>query len=112
MSLKTACSPLGSSAIAAFWMLFVGDNGVVIRDLLPIDDLLRMNRNTHICSNAGFHLNSLNKSRQHTGHVLGEIAAIGSRIRHQLFLIEGLGVIQRLLCSEAQHSVGISLQAG
>ena len=71
-------------------------NGMVVADLLVVDDLLSVDRNstseTKRCRRVH------DQAGQARRHVLGEIAAVGAGIGDELFLVECLGVIEGLLC--------------
>ncbi len=111
------------------------DNGVVITDLAAVAEriyrdirlvarllsLLMGGLSSRLNSVLHSRLDSLpdseflrhlrDQARQHGLHVLRQISAIGTWIGHQFLLIERLGVIQSLLCGEAENTVGVPLQA-
>ena len=43
-------------------------------------------------------------------HIFGEILAVRSRIGGELFFVEGLQIIERLLCRKAENTVALTLQ--
>ena len=82
---------------------------MVVADLLVIDDLLCMDRNSTPKSKRYRCVHD--QAGQACRHILGQIAAVGTGIGDELFLVERLGVVQGLLCRESQHPVGIPLQS-
>lgn len=43
--------------------------------------------------------------REHRFYIFRQVPAVGTRVGDQLLLIEGLGVVQRLLGRKAKHTV-------
>ena len=88
------------------------NNRVVIRNLAVVDYLIGFHRQMKSGCKRKFCGNSVDQLRQHTGHIAGQIPAVRARVSKQLFLIQGLHIIQRLLGGEAKQTVGVTLQAG
>ena len=93
-----------------FQGFFGGDNCVVVRNFLIVDHLRCMNPNVfHI-----LHWENVEKRlyqfRKHIFHIACQIPAVSTRISDQFFLVQPLGIVQRLLCCESQNTVCISLQ--
>lgn len=70
---------------AAFYGFFGGDNGVVVRNFLVIDNLRRMNRNVfHILHRENVE-KRLYQFRKHILHVTCQITAVSTGISDQFF---------------------------
>ena len=80
---------------------------MVIRNLTAITDLLCRYISDRYAENPG---GAGSDGRNPAFHIVRQEAAVGSRIGTELFLIQGLKVVQRLLSGEAQDAVGISLE--
>ena len=99
----------GQLTEVAFLQFSGGKNGMVVGNLLVIDDLPSRNGYSFHASNGKGGKHQLHQSREHICHIAGQVSTVGAGISDQLFFVEVLGVIQCLLCRIAQHTVGISL---
>ena len=87
-------------------------DSMVVCDLILIDCAPRP-RNSGIrciCGNADKFFQLIRKSCQHFLIVIGDIAAISSRISGKFLLIKALHIIQRLLCAVPQQTVCVTLE--
>ena len=87
-----------------------GDDGMVIRDLLGITELLPIDfiRNGQVADAGG-----PQKNLFHTGqHIVRQISAVRSGVGTELLFIECLQIIQCLLGRIPQQAVGFPLQVG
>ena len=87
-----------------------GKNGVVVADLAAVADLPCV----HTPRRGGFTDGGSNghKLRHRGFQIVGEKAAVRAGIGAELFLVEGLQVIKRLLCGIAEAAVGLPLEGG
>ena len=88
------------------------NNRMVIRYLAVVDYLIGIRRQMKSGCKRKFCGNFVDQFRQITSHITGQIPAVRARVSKQLFLIQGLHIIQRLLGGEAKQTVGVTLQAG
>lgn len=87
-----------------------GKNGVVVADLAAVADLPCV----HTPRRGGFTDGGSNGHKlRHGGfQIISEEAAVRAGIGAELFLVEGLQVIKRLLCGIAEAAVGLPLEGG
>ena len=80
---------------------------MVIGNLTAVADLLCKHISDRYAENSG---GAGSDGRNPAFHIVRQETAVGSRIGTELFLIQGLKVVQRLLGGEAQNAVCISLE--
>ena len=91
---------------------FRRDDGVVVADLLPVDDLGGVHGGGGVWGDITLFPHHIHQPRQHPRHVLREVAAVRPGVGDELLLIEALGVVQGLLRRESQLAVGVPLEGG
>ena len=86
------------------------EDGVVVADLAAVADLSCV----HALRCGGFADGGSNGHKlRHGGfQIVGEEAAVRAGIGAELFLVEGLQVVKRLLCGVAEAAVGLPLERG
>ena len=87
-----------------------GEDGVVVADLFAVADLSCV----HALRCGGFADNGSNghKLRHRGFQIVGEEAAVRAGIGAELFLVEDLQVVKRLLCGIAEAAIGLPLERG
>ena len=87
-----------------------GEDGVVVADLAAVADLSCVHALRRVCfADNGGHGCKL----RHGGfQIVGEEAAVRAGVGAELFLVEGLQVVKRLLCGIAEAAVGLPLERG
>ncbi len=90
--------------------VFGGDDGVVVADLSAVAHLGGQHRPRHL------HTADHSGGRRQDGdaplHIVRQIPAVRPGVSTQLFFIEGLQIVQRLLGGVAQDTVGVPLEGG
>ncbi len=84
------------------------DNGMMIADLMAVQDTIRICRQG--LHEAEFVPQLLCQTFRAVAHFIRQIPAVGTGIGDQLLLIKALGIIQGLLGGESIIAVGIPLQ--
>ena len=87
-----------------------GNDGMVVADLFAAAHLGGVDFHQRVRATEGS--GSGNIRRNTRRHIVGEIAAVCPGIGAELFLIEGLQIVQRLLGGVAQDAVGVPLEGG
>ena len=83
---------------------------MVVADLFAVADLSCVHTPRRVCfaDNGGHGC----KLRHGGSQIVGEEAAVRAGVGAELFLVEGLQVVKRLLCGVAEAAVGFSLEGG
>ena len=86
-----------------------GDHRMVVGHFLIVDDRLRVAGNADPLSERHGIGGEVDQHRQALRHIRGQIPAVRPGISTQLFLIEVLQIVQRLLGGKPQQAVGVPL---
>ena len=88
-----------------------GQKSMMIRHTRIVHHQRRVHRHGH-SGKGQAHDGQVDEFGQTLGHVGCQVAGIGARIGRQLFFIQRLGIVQRLLGGVTEQAVGVSLERG